>query len=479
MLVGCNSFMNSWLDPTAVGNFTRETTLEIRTSLSIQDPPLGIPGATDPQPEDLVPYAEEYRVGPGDVMTVRIFELLARNTETASQATVDEIGTIVLPVLGQVRVAGLTRSEITQEIINLLRERGILEDATVIVELIVRRGQTYTIFGATAAPNLYPIPKPDTRLLEVLNTSGGFIETVTEIYVIRAPKTPSAPGAAVGASWQANPRTSTVASLAADELGSGTGADQALYDAANPAGKQARNSDVAAAAPPSGKRWVFVNGEWIEVEEPEAAPIAPTAPPVDQPQLPVPSTEVVPEIDWDRLAGEPQEARIIRIDAEALRNGDPRQNIVIRDGDTIRVVAGQVGEYYIMGQVFRPGAYSITGREITLKAAIAAAGNIAPLGWPDRCTIYRRIGDRESMHQVNLDAIFAGKEADVMIKDHDLILVGTHPAAPFLAVIRNAFRMTYGFGFVYDRNFADIDSYGSKINPDNFPSTSPLSNLFR
>src|SRR5690606_22437924 len=131
----------------------------------------------------------------------------------------------------------------------------------------------------------------------------------------------------------------------------------------------------------------------------------------------------VPEIDWDRLAGEPQEARIIRIDAEALRNGDPRQNIVIRDGDTIRVVAGQVGEYYIMGQVFRPGAYSITGREITLKAAIAAAGNIAPLGWPDRCTIYRRIGDRESMHQVNLDAIFAGKEADVMIKDHDLILV--------------------------------------------------------
>ncbi len=129
----------------------------------------------------------------------------------------------------------------------------------------------------------------------------------------------------------------------------------------------------------------------------------------------------------------------------------------------------------------RPGAYSITGRQITLKTAIASAGNMAPLAWPDRCTIYRRYGDREEMHQVNLDAIFAGKEPDVLLKNNDLILVGTHPAAPFLAVFRNAFRFTYGFGFVYDRNFADIDSYGSKVNPANVSSSygSNFPNLFR
>jgi hypothetical protein len=37
--------------------------------------------------------------------------------------------------------------------------------------------------------------------------------------------------------------------------------------------------------------------------------------------------------------------------------------------------------------------------------------------------------------------------------------------------------MTYGFGFVYDRNFADIDAYGAQPNPalqqERFP------NLFR
>ena len=67
-VAGCNSFFNSWFDPTQVGSFTRETTLDIRTSLSIQDTPVGIAGATDPQPEDLIPIHEEYRIEPGDVI---------------------------------------------------------------------------------------------------------------------------------------------------------------------------------------------------------------------------------------------------------------------------------------------------------------------------------------------------------------------------------------------------------------------------
>jgi len=37
--------------------------------------------------------------------------------------------------------------------------------------------------------------------------------------------------------------------------------------------------------------------------------------------------------------------------------------------------------------------------------------------------------------------------------------------APFLYVVRNSFRFTYGFGFVYDRNFADQDAYSARANP--------------
>jgi hypothetical protein len=54
---------------------------------------------------------------------------------------------------------------------------------------------------------------------------------------------------------------------------------------------------------------------------------------------------------------------------------------------------------------------------------------------------------------VNLPKIFAGEQPDVYLRPYDTVNVGTNALAPFLAAIRGAFRFTYGFGFIYDRNF--------------------------
>ena len=51
------------------------------------------------------------------------------------------------------------------------------------------------------------------------------------------------------------------------------------------------------------------------------------------------------------------------------------------------------------------------------------------------------------------------------LKPNDLINVGTHPTSRWRAILRNAFRATYGFGFVYDRNFADRDFGTSRPFP--------------
>jgi hypothetical protein len=39
------------------------------------------------------------------------------------------------------------------------------------------------------------------------------------------------------------------------------------------------------------------------------------------------------------------------------------------------------------------------------------------------------------------------------LKSDDQVMVGTIIWAPFVAAIRNGFRITYGFGFLYDRNY--------------------------
>ena len=42
-----------------------------------------------------------------------------------------------------------------------------------------------------------------------------------------------------------------------------------------------------------------------------------------------------------------------------------------------------------------------------------------------------------------------------------MLNLGTNLIAPYLAALRNAFRFTYGAGFIYDRNFAyDRDAFG-------------------
>jgi len=147
---------------------------------------------------------------------------------------------------------------------------------------------------------------------------------------------------------------------------------------------------------------------------------------------------------------------VIQVDLKKLRGGDWTQNVVIRAGDDIQVPFNSTGIYSVMGQVARPGAYSLAGQRLTLKQAISTAGPISAIAWPSRCEIIRRIGEnKEVTYLVNLKKLFAGTAPDLFIKPNDIINVGTHPVQQWAAVIRQSFRATYGYGFVYDRNFAD------------------------
>ena len=154
----------------------------------------------------------------------------------------------------------------------------------------------------------------------------------------------------------------------------------------------------------------------------------------------------------------PFAGRVIRIPLPELRAGNYHYNIVIRKDDVIHVPLTEQGFYYMMGNINRPGTYFIGNIPVTLTRAIAAAGSVGPLAEPAKVDLTRRIGGhKQEIVQVDLAKIFAGLQPDYYIKKDDLINVGTSPVSPWLAVLRNGFRATYGFGFVYDRNYADRD----------------------
>lgn len=236
-------------------------------------------------------------------------------------------------------------------------------------------------------------------------------------------------------------------------------------------------------------RWVVKDGKWVQ--EPGGTPatstplpsspatptVTPTSP-VASPSAPgasggrlemfdAPGTPATTargsSVNWEALAQPETPQRIIEIPVEPLLNGDTRYNIVIRPNDVVNIPPGAVGEYYVTGHVVRPGAYSLSGRSLTVKEAIASAGGFSLLAWPSRCDLVRRLnGDQEEIRLVNLDRIVSGDEPDFFLKPNDILNVGTTAVAPFLATLRNSFRLSYGFGFVYDRNFGDEDSFFAK-----------------
>ena len=204
---------------------------------------------------------------------------------------------------------------------------------------------------------------------------------------------------------------------------------------------------------------------------PEASPVPPAPVPSSSvrpgPHMtsPVSTSSIIPRMSADDKDWKPLDSKnigkfqeVIRIDLKALQSGDLSQNIVIRPGDYIRVQYNDIGVFYMMGQVSRPGPYSLRGEKMTLKQAISVAGPLSALADMTRCDITRRIDrNKEVTCRVNLQKLLEGSQPDLFIKPNDIINVGSHPLARWVAVIRQSFRSTYGFGFVYDRNLADKD----------------------
>lgn len=517
----CNSIRNGWLDPTTVGQYDRTGTMEIRASLSLEDTPSGIPGASFPNSRDRELCVEEVRISSGDTLSIEVYELRERQQAFQAQLQVSGTGFVNLPVVGRIEASGRTPTEFEADIVAALKSGGVLLHPQVTVNPIYLNGGTYSIFGigVSAAENAplragtFPIRRPDMRVLEAINLVGGLNEFVSDVYVFRTWESPEqranhAPAVRANSDRRGNELANTDAASGSRVFESPTGRPSTddgasgeyaatgnrnrssrngrtdpgaeVIDAVvnrNPKGDAPSEGETVRAereaelAPDAPGAYIFANGEWIQNPTHQKMNVPP-----DAEGEPMTFDAPSPAVNWSRVAGE-NNYRILVIPAESLRSGDPDANVYIRPGDVIRIVSGEIGVYYVMGQVGRVGPFAFNAESITLKAAIASAGGVSPLGWPDRCTIYRRLGQREQMIQVNLDRIFAGLDPDFQIRRGDIINVGTHPFAPFLERIR-AWTLpnpinNIGYSFTYARNYADIDSFSVRSNPHNRPDLFP------
>jgi polysaccharide export outer membrane protein len=497
---------NSLLNPAEVGRFdakkpwgfSKPVTWAILDNLDMSEMPVEHwTTATDPLPSDMIIQTKEYVVGEGDILTISVFELVTPGMPYTTQIAVNELGNVTLQNLGQVHVAGLTPTDIKEKVADLavkmdfLRPKGAgSQGPQVTVELYQSRARIFSVLGQVNNPGTFNIIGLNFRLLDALALSrdilGGNQPGMDYLYVIRTPRdlgvipatqpTPGAetapdtgpastnplkaidsatPGAAapplpaspVAASDNPLflrplsqvvtladvPQTPTLLAQAGLDAAVSGGTAPAPLPATRPANTLPSGLEQAVGGAASKPNMIYVNGRWIDATPTTNGGMSPA--------------------EAQAAASGMTMPRVIRIPINKLKEGVPGYNIVIQPGDVINVPNIEPGEFYIMGHVNRPGVYSLTGRKVTLKQAIAAAGNLDALAIPRRCDLIRRFGNTETTAQVDLQRIFDGEQPDIYLKSNDLVNVGTDALAPILAVTRNAYRASYGWGFTYDRNF--------------------------
>ncbi len=134
-------------------------------------------------PEDLIPQPQTYRLGPGDVLRVTLWDLVTPGLAEDREATVDARGYIELPQLGRIYVDDMTNEDAQAAIAEQMRR--LVANPLVSVAPLSQRKSTYSLIGAVTSPGPYFIPKPDFRLLEAITTGGQFDQSIPEVYIIR------------------------------------------------------------------------------------------------------------------------------------------------------------------------------------------------------------------------------------------------------------------------------------------------------
>jgi polysaccharide export outer membrane protein len=457
--IGCES--DSWMDPSVVGRWEHTPiTMPILDRIDVIESRDTLPiTLSEVSADDLRPDFNEYTISPSDTIAVIIFELVDPGQEAAYQRQVDATGLVRLPFVGPIKAAGKTASQLENYIAEVLERREIIRDATVSVILQNSTQNTFTVMaspltGGTRA-GLFTIPRPNFRLIDALAMANGIPDRTQRLLVIRqTPLTADAAGVVpegVGDEGdepvEVLPPAPEDPSKLIDELlegfDDGAGVDPVAapksQDPPAPAGLDSGLESDSGQA-----QWVNVGGEWVRVESAKSGGRGSGT------------------TDIDSELGEIVTQRVIEVPYDRLNAGDMRYNVVIRPGDIIKIPGQQGGFVYLGGAVNRPGAYNIPGeKDLTLKQLIFSGGGVSAIGIPERVDLIRRIGnDQEATVRINLRAIFNGTEPDLFLKANDMINVGTNAVATPLAIFRNGLRMTYGFGFVLDRNF-NLDVFGA------------------
>lgn len=152
-------------------------------ALLLASPARGMaPESSSSQAMPAVPAGPSYKIGPGDVLDVDVWQ----NSElTFKNLPVRPDGKISIPLLNDVQAAGLTAMQLSDNIAQGLK-KYVKGDPVVTVVVAQVNSQRYYVLGEVMHPGVFPL-LPGLTALQAISTAGGFTQFANEkkIYILR------------------------------------------------------------------------------------------------------------------------------------------------------------------------------------------------------------------------------------------------------------------------------------------------------
>jgi polysaccharide export outer membrane protein len=130
-------------------------------------------------PPPLPAQAASYVVGPQDVLIITFYD----QPELTGKFTVETDGTFTYPLIGRVRVGGITLRDVEALLRKELVGQGFFRDPQITVSVEQYRSQKIYIVGEVRTPGAYPM-SGDMRLVEALALAGSTLPTASGEAVI-------------------------------------------------------------------------------------------------------------------------------------------------------------------------------------------------------------------------------------------------------------------------------------------------------
>jgi polysaccharide export outer membrane protein len=122
----------------------------------------------------------EYRLGSGDVIRINVFQ----NPDLTLESRITEAGIVSYPLLGNVRLGGLTVTAAEKLVSDGLRNGNFVKQPQVTLVVLQVRGNQASVLGQVNRPGRYPIEVADMRLTDMLATAGGAAPQGSDIVIV-------------------------------------------------------------------------------------------------------------------------------------------------------------------------------------------------------------------------------------------------------------------------------------------------------